>query len=219
MIDIVKIMQELSKTRPVFHSEADFQHALAWEIHKVMPDSNIRLEYPFRREKDYHLDIFASDNNVRVAIELKYKTILSFILTEEGAYYLKGHGAQDHGRYDYWRDVERLEEVVSARNECNGYSILLTNDSAYWNPSNRGATACDDFRLSEGGKVSGILNWGKNAGKGTTKGREAPISINGNYTCDWHDYSEFQKEECVQGGLRFRYLVLEINKERLVPLI
>lgn len=218
MIDIVKIMQELSKTRPVFHSEADFQHALAWEMHKVMSDSNIRLEYPFSGKRTYHLDIFASGNNARIAVELKYKTILSFILTGEGAYYLKGHLAQDQGRYDFWRDVRRLEEVVSARDKCSGYSVLLTNDSSYWNPSNRGVTACDDFRLSEGREVSGILRWGENAADGTTRNRKTPISIAGTYTCDWNDYSEFQKEDYVQGGLRFRYLVIEINKGGLEQL-
>ena len=33
-LDIHNLMQGLSYSRPVFHSEADFQHALAWHIHK-----------------------------------------------------------------------------------------------------------------------------------------------------------------------------------------
>ena len=44
MIDITDVLDELSKNRPVFHSEADFQHALGWKIHEKYPDFNIRLE-------------------------------------------------------------------------------------------------------------------------------------------------------------------------------
>ena len=28
----------------MFHSEADFQHALAWQIHEAAPESQVRLE-------------------------------------------------------------------------------------------------------------------------------------------------------------------------------
>ena len=57
--DIYCLMQELSKSRPIFHSEADFQHALAWQIHETMPDSQIRLEYPFRFDgSTIYLDIW-----------------------------------------------------------------------------------------------------------------------------------------------------------------
>ena len=30
MIEIADVLNELSERRPVFHSETDFQHALAW---------------------------------------------------------------------------------------------------------------------------------------------------------------------------------------------
>ena len=33
MVDIEKLMKELARDRSVFHSEADFQHALGWQIH------------------------------------------------------------------------------------------------------------------------------------------------------------------------------------------
>lgn len=51
MIDIEQVLKELAKKRPVFHSEADFQHALAWEIQITYPDANIRLEKPFQFDK------------------------------------------------------------------------------------------------------------------------------------------------------------------------
>ena len=41
---IKKLMVELSKERRLFHSEADFQHALAYLIHQKYPNTQIRLE-------------------------------------------------------------------------------------------------------------------------------------------------------------------------------
>ena len=29
-------LEALAEQRPIFHSEADFQHAIAWEIHKLL---------------------------------------------------------------------------------------------------------------------------------------------------------------------------------------
>ena len=37
------ILTDLAEKRSIFHSEADFQHALAWEMHRREYD--IRLEY------------------------------------------------------------------------------------------------------------------------------------------------------------------------------
>ena len=37
-------LAKLAKKRPVFHSEADFQHALAWELQLDDPTAGIRLE-------------------------------------------------------------------------------------------------------------------------------------------------------------------------------
>ena len=45
MLDIHGLMSKLRKRRPIFHSEADFQHALAWEIHLANPSHQVRLEF------------------------------------------------------------------------------------------------------------------------------------------------------------------------------
>ena len=66
MLDIDGLMTGLAGTRKVFHSEADFQHALAWQIHEAMPESRIRLEvdaFPAqdRRRFPGHLDASRGD--------------------------------------------------------------------------------------------------------------------------------------------------------------
>jgi len=212
MIDPYAVIKTLSRDRPAFHSEADFQHAFAWQLHMDYPNLNIRLEYPFHKEDDTtdHIDIVASDENETAAFEMKYKTAPFFAPLKEDVFYLKGHSAQDLGRYDFLKDVSRLEKYVTKRKNSSGYAILLTNDGAYWNPSTREKSVCDQFRLTDKRIITGELNWSETAGKGTTKGREAPIKLKGSYTCDWRDYSELKKGGYVEGSGRFRYLAIEI---------
>ena len=57
-LDIVHVMSELAGTRPVFHSEADFQHALACCIHSSLTDGDARLEYKPDPIKPVYLDLW-----------------------------------------------------------------------------------------------------------------------------------------------------------------
>ena len=57
-MDIINSLKLLSDSRKVFHSEADFQFALAWEIQKLYPDAKIRLEYcPASITPNIHIDM------------------------------------------------------------------------------------------------------------------------------------------------------------------
>lgn len=220
MVDVIKVMQTLSYKRPVFHSEADLQHALAWQMHLLLPESDIRLEYPLSvdDEESGHLDLVLFEKDLEVAIELKYKKARFFAPIQGEIFLLKGDSAQDIGRYDFLRDVQRLEKAISERRNAIGYAILLTNDSLYWKSSHR-KTISDNFRLTEGRKITGTLTWTAKAGKGTTKGRESPIALKGVYDCVWRDYSEFEPTEYVLGdnklqvgGSKFRYLMIKVTK-------
>ena len=70
-MNIHSIMRDLAG-RPIFHSEADFQFALAWQIKERMPDCEIRLEFPPFRRENMALDIWVP--TMKMAIELKYTT-------------------------------------------------------------------------------------------------------------------------------------------------
>jgi hypothetical protein len=65
-------MERLRRDRPVFYSEADFQHALAWDIHLAEPNARLRLEGPLLAGGRERLDVFAHTESGRYAIELKY---------------------------------------------------------------------------------------------------------------------------------------------------
>ena len=99
----------------MFHSEADFQHALAWHIHQAMPESEVRLEVdplPLGRDKMF-LDVWLPKEGV--AIELKYATRGLQVEQDGELFVLRDHRAQDTRRYDFLRDIERLESVVFGR--------------------------------------------------------------------------------------------------------
>ena len=77
-VDLDEVVSRLGAKRPVFHSEADFQHALGWEIHSSYPGCAMRLEYRASRcQGRPHVDLWASDEVV-TAVELKYKTRKAF---------------------------------------------------------------------------------------------------------------------------------------------
>jgi len=134
-------MKALAAKRPVFHSEADFQHALAWEIHQQRSTCQVRLEAPLPvGEKRGHVDIWMSDDTAFCAVELKYKTRRVRVEVNGETFDLLDQSAQDCGRYDFLKDLERLERIVSANDDIVGYAVFLTNDSAYWTQPTRTGT-------------------------------------------------------------------------------
>ena len=137
MLDITNLMNDLACDRPVFHSEADFQHALAWCIHDAIPDGGVRLEFkPFPAEPMY-LDIWLP--GIGVAVELKYKTRKLNLLREGESFALRDQSAQDISRYDFLKDIQRLEQLRKLPNARVGFTVLLTNDPSYWKHPSRPA--------------------------------------------------------------------------------
>jgi len=206
VLDLCTIITELSQKRPVFHNEADFQHALAWEIREHYPDAKIRLEMKVHGPNTkVYADILAVHEERIYAVELKYKTrgVECVIAGEE--FTLNNHGAQDIGRYDVLKDLQRLEQMVVAGVIDEGILVFLTNDSSYYSdPEQEKQTVDRDFRLHEGKKVQGKLTWGEQTGQGTMKGREEPLSIRGQYDLNWANYSRVSSKNDGE----FQYLML-----------
>ena len=206
--DVDATLSELAAERPAFHSEDDFKFALAWYLAGHHPGAAVRLETPFDLPSlRGRLDLRYEDADERVAIELKYKTRLADFTVAGEDYRLKGQAAQDLGRYDYCRDVWRVESLVRAGRAERGLAILLTNDSAYWTAA-KPQSLGEAFSLHESQRLEGVLSWPEGFSSGTTKGREAAIELTGSYTIVWHPYSE------VGDGTygRFFYCVAEANE-------
>ena len=207
MIDIVRVLNKLAGESRIFHSEADFQHALAWKIHEDLPDAAIRLEYPVSHSRQQmHFDIRIAQHEAVLAIELKYKTQHLDISVDRETFRLKNHSAQDSGRYDFIKDIRRLEEMLEKEKNGRGYAILLTNDSTYWEtPKNKKSTKDAEFRLHEGRTLEGTLDWQGNPAIAAC--RNAPIVLQGQYRLEWKDYSELP----TAGYNKFRYLVVQVG--------
>lgn len=209
MVDIRKVLHDLAIKRPIFHSEADLQHALAWELHLQYPTCSVRLEFkPSRFGKRAYVDIWAKCKEVVLAFELKYKTRFLNLWMKDEAFFLLDQSAQDIARYDFLKDIYRLEQIVSSLNNVIGYAMFLTNDSAYWKPPRSRRTVDADFRIHQGRFLTGNLRWGVVASSGTTSGREEAITISGGYNLHWQDYS--QPSNASYG--KFKYLLVEVSR-------
>ena len=209
---VAKCLESVACERPIFHSEADFQHALAWHIQKTMPDCQVRLEFKPIQDKNLYLDIWLP--NVEVAIELKYKTTALELEHDGEVFQLRDQAAHDCGRYDFLQDVSRLEKLVD---DCSvqakfGLAIFLTNDSRYWeyprflNDTHYRTPNDCYFRIHGGQTARGYLEWRKPHRDWEPTNRKEPIGLRGVYSLAWKEYSSFREDEATQ----FRYLLVQV---------
>jgi hypothetical protein len=114
-VDLNGVLDDLAILRPVFHSEADFQLALAWQVQQRDPAMLVRLET--RPAVGVHLDLaFARlDLGRTTAVELKYLTRAWSGSVGGERYELKNHGTQDIRAYDVVKDVVRSRSSSRAR--------------------------------------------------------------------------------------------------------
>jgi hypothetical protein len=205
-------LADLARRRPIFHSEADFQHALAWVLHERLPDARVRLELPRQLDsKRAHIDLWLELGGQRIALELKYLT-RAVELDIDGEHFSLTQGAGDWARYDVLKDLRRIESLVRAGVADLGAVVALSNDAAYWTPFRAGFVPnYSALRIDEGHRVEGTMDWGESTGPGTLKGREEPIRLLGSYTCRWTAYSNCPGRH---GELRrLMFLVSEAPRE------
>ena len=208
MLDINRLMNGLAAERPVFHSEADFQFALAWRIGQET-GTKVRLEFPPPLTERMHLDLWLPA--LGVAIELKYPTSELDVEVGGESFALLEQGAQDEGRYYFLRDVARLERVVAELPRARrGVAVLLTNDSLYWRPPHQ-TTIDAAFRLHEGRRIPGgqAMSWSPGAKTGIGK---PPIRLTRPYECRWRNYGPPVAEAAKTKARQFRYLALPVRR-------
>ncbi|WP_053917076.1 hypothetical protein [Brachybacterium sp. SW0106-09] len=186
------VMSELSRQRPAFHSEADFQHAFAQLLVKRHPSLNVRLEIPYRVIGSSDLgprtvvDLFCSDSagGGVTAIEFKYRTRRWSGSVDGEAFQLLHHSAADLGRRYFVNDISRLERWFLS-DGGTAFVIFLTNDGAYWSvPPGQVSTNDAAFRIHEGVNLTGELRWANNLYPGNTR------TLRGRFPMQWSDYSD-----------------------------
>ena len=199
LIKIDALMDGLRRRRPIFHSEADFQHEFAWEAKTRLPHLQVRLERPFPGRTSGAIDIILCGQGYEYAIELKYLTRLYKGYCEGEHFKLKNHGAQDVRNYDVCKDIGRMESFCAEPARI-GAVVVLTNEPFYWKARRNLGTCAEAFDISGAREIAGTLAWAAHTGAGTMKNREAAIVLASKYVPEWKDYSE------VPGANgRFRY--------------
>lgn len=207
-MDLQVPLSRLRSKRKIFHSEADFQFAFAWELQLQYPDDAIRLEYPPPNDPTKYVDILLRIGEDVYPIELKYKTKLFSAVVDGEPYYLKNHGAQDIGKYDFVKDICRVEafrETISGYRD--GYALWLTNDPSYWSKPTNDAVGYSAFSVHHGAVKEGAMPWGVGIGAGTTKGRDNALVLSGRYVIDWHDYSQVDAKNGA-----FMYSIVRVDR-------
>ena len=224
-------LKALFSKHRIFCSEADFQFSLAWEIQKLCKEKDqVWLEYTPKElvdNKAIHIDIVvflqknAEDKAKIIPIELKYKTEQLCGEKDGKQINLKKQSAQDTGRFDFIKDIHRMEEYIksSGDNIQTAYAIFLTNDPQYWEEGKR-RTNDEEFRIHEGARITGQRKWSEKASAGSKGDRADNIEISGEYTIKWNIYqptfnleidAENKKPEKIYD--EFRYTKVEIRKE------
>jgi hypothetical protein len=214
-VDLETALSALAPRRPVFHSERDFQHALAWQIQLAYPQAQIRLET--RPRRGVHLDVLVSLDGLRTAIEMKYLVAGLQASVSGELFDLPHQSANDISRHDVIKDITRVEAVLD-----DGYAdfacvLVLSNDRSYWQSPVRPDSIDAAFRLHEGRILAGTLSWAARAAAGTTKGREAPLQLANRYTCCWHDYSRVGLSDSRATVFRYLLIVAGTDPNRAHP--
>lgn len=155
----------LDNNKELYFNERDFQMHLATYLHQTGHYEDVDVEYyvPQSELENYiwnnelRIDVLVSKGGEYLPIELKYKTksvkkrIPRFgerlSLNVE---VMKNQGAQDLGKYDFWKDVRRIE-IIKKRFKTvkNGLAIFMTNDPTYLQ-NGRMSSNHVNFSMTEG---------------------------------------------------------------------
>lgn len=157
-----------------------------------------------------HIDILAKIGEDIYPIELKYMTKQCDIKVNNERFILKNQGAQDIKRYDFIKDISRVERLSEDMyNFKEGYCIAITNDPSYWNTSSNNNTCDAAFRINNNSTKEGKLEWAVHTGSGTNKNREEALILKNRYDIYWQDYSKINDSSSGE----FKYLCLKVEDE------
>lgn len=194
----------LDRMSRVFHQEADFQQALAWNLHQHFPSLAIRAEYPVQGAT---VDLWLADADTTMAVELKYPKKTFQAETEQETFAL-GNDPTDVGCAGYLADIQRLEELVEDGVCDQGVAVILSNNDLLWDNEPSGANY-DAFKLSDGRTVRGTLAWPEEAS--LLQSQDRTLRLTGEYTLNWREYS-YQYPSHPAANTTFKYCLSAVDE-------
>ena len=212
-----EMLSGLAKSRPVFHSEADFQHELAIQLHSA--GWSCRLELPLsvqlkgnRVKAEVDIMTYSLIDKTPIAIELKYVSARLITDHEGEPFNLANNWCSNLSRFDCLADWERVAAIVAAGHAEQGFTIFLTNAEDAWvKDVSQTENLARNMSIHEGRKlIAGeSLLWPENINLDSVGKKRlppySPIKCPVPSSCDWSDYSLLGVEK----NARFRYLILE----------
>lgn len=189
----------------VFKREGDFQNAIVECLKATNLFDEVEAEFGLPTKylvnfpwsgtdnSEIKIDIRIRKGNEDALIELKYKTkevrrdtYKSGKLIKDYPI-LKNDDAQGTGRYDFWKDIKRIEAAVESTEYPDiksGLAIFLTNDFTY-TKSTKITTNCHNFDMNEG-KHDTNKHWLVEKDNTTHKGRPN-FDLSNEYDIHWND--------------------------------
>lgn len=170
------VEQFLLTQHVLFSNESDLQLRLSCYLKHCGHYNNVEVEYyvpytelkqnnssltkaNFPWQSDLYIDIVVEKDGKFVPIELKYPTKGFWKPTNRFGVgvktkvpMLKNQGAQDIVRYNYWKDVRRIEALKKAYAETivGGLAIMVTNDLYYKNSPTVSNVSYAHFSVKDG---------------------------------------------------------------------
>lgn len=211
------VVQFLSGESVLFSNESDLQLRLSCYLKHSGHYDRVEVEYyvPYQElqrlnaslttanfpwDSDLYIDIVVEKDGQFVPIELKYPTkdiwgaFTRFgVAVTAKVPMLKNQGAQDIVRYNYWKDVRRIEALRQAYAETivGGLAVLVTNDSSYQNNPTNPNVGYANFSIKNGRTVTQPQNRNMSWQNGVSVAKKHPsFQIDGSYSIHWQPMSK-----------------------------
>ena len=209
------LLDFIREYKRLFYNERDLQMYLALKLEKTECFDEVFLEYHLpngfneRFDSGYEawqtetpsidivLKLKGEEKYIAIELKNKLKAIVGectrFGQTKQKIELIKDQSAQNIGRYQFWKDVKRLELLKETyKNVVGGVALFLTNDKNYLKTT-KGADY-EAFGMSETLNKSGKLDWGEFKGvdekllvNNKKRKKYPPITLSESYSLEWKD--------------------------------
>lgn len=189
----------LKNNNSLLYNERDLQmHLAVWLKNQKNVYDDVEVEYYVPKselkdcDSDLYLDIVIRKGDNYCPIELKYKTKeidLEISCFDEKiknkVKVLKNQGAQNLGKYDFWKDIRRIELVYNRFEKVKGgLVIFLTNDKNYKKESRKDAY-CSQFDMTDGVTHNREKHWNNQNSRCSNKRKS--FDVDRKYKTDWEE--------------------------------
>lgn len=204
----------IARQDELMFNEIDFQVQLAIYLRSSGQYDDVDVEYSLPRtliddydwKSNLRIDIVVSRGGEYCPVELKFSTkgvtreIKRFGKFFPDTVVMKNQGAQDLVRYNYWKDVRRIELLRRIFDSVRGgLAVLLTNDMSYTRPV-LATSASAPFSTHEGGCAGGgAMDWNGNP---AVRPSHPSFTLDGVYAIRWTDAQI--------DGVGFKYTIVKV---------